>query len=360
MNPAGLIPTADALVAHWGWFQFFLMLTFPLHLLAMNAMLGTALVAVIAHLMPGEQHRGLSHELAKSLPFLVAFTVNLGVAPLLFVNVLYGQMLYSSTVLMGLFWLAIIPVLIIAYYLAYLYDFSFKRLGNLAMFVVLLVLALLLVVGFLFTNNMTMMISPASWTRWFTTPGGTLLNLSDPTLFARYLHMMTGSLAVGGLFVALYSATVLKGESAVSEAGIKVGMTVFSWLTLLQIVVGTWFLLALSPEIMKRFMGGTVGATALFAAGMLLAVATLFTGFKRMLWPTVWLTLPLVYVMSFMRDSVRTGYLAPYFDMSMVPVKVQWSPLVFFLVTLLFGVGLVVWMVLQLPALKKTGHTSGQ
>jgi len=79
-----------------------------------------------------------------------------------------------------------------------------------------------------------------------------------------------------------------------------------------------------------------------------------------MLWPTVWLTLPLVYVMSFMRDSVRTGYLAPYFDMSMVPVKVQWSPLVFFLVTLLFGVGLVVWMVLQLPALKKTGHTSGQ
>jgi len=234
MNPAGLIPTADALVAHWGWFQFFLMLTFPLHLLAMNAMLGTALVAVIAHLMPGEQHRGLSHELAKSLPFLVAFTVNLGVAPLLFVNVLYGQMLYSSTVLMGLFWLAIIPVLIIAYYLAYLYDFSFKRLGNLAMFVVLLVLALLLVVGFLFTNNMTMMISPASWTRWFTTPGGTLLNLSDPTLFARYLHMMTGSLAVGGLFVALYSATVLKGESAVSEAGIKVGMTVFSWLTLLQ------------------------------------------------------------------------------------------------------------------------------
>lgn len=360
MNPASLIPTADALVAHWGWFQFFLMLTFPLHLLAMNATLGTALVAAIAHKMPGEHHRGLSHELAKSLPFLVAFTVNLGVAPLLFVNVLYGHMLYSSTVLMGLFWLAIIPILIIAYYLAYFYDFSFKRLGNLAMPVVLLVLTLLLVVGFIFTNNMTMMISPASWTRWFTTPGGTLLNLSDPTLLARYLHMMTGSLAVGGLFVALYSATILKGQSAVSAAGIKLGMTLFSWLTLLQIVVGTWFLLVLSPEVMKRFMGGAVGATALFAAGILLALATLFTGFKRMVWPTVWLTLPLVYVMSFMRDSVRTGYLAPFFDMSTVPVKVQWSPLAFFLVTLIFGVGLIVWMVLQLPALKRTGPDNGQ
>lgn len=353
MNPADLIPTADALVAHWGWFQFLLMLTFPLHLLAMNALLGAALVAVIGHLLPGEHHRSLSYELAKSLPFLVAFTVNLGVAPLLFINVLYGHLLYSSTVLMGLFWLAIIPILIIAYYLAYFYDFSFKRLGNLGMFIILLILGLLMVVGFFFTNNMTMMIAPTSWERWFTTPNGSLLNLADPTLLARYLHMMTGSLAVGGLFVAVYSSTVLKGLSVVSEAGTRIGMTLFSWLTLLQVVVGIWFLLTLSREVMMRFMGGTMVSTALFVAALVLASATLFAGFKRMVWPAVWLTVPLVYVMSFMRDSVRTGYLAPYFEVSSVPAKVQWSPLIFFLVTLLFGVGLVIWMVLQLPVFKR-------
>ena len=266
MNPASLIPAADALTAHWGWFQFLLMLTFPLHLFAMNAMLGTALTAFICHLRPGRPYQELSHELAKALPFLVAFTINLGVAPLLFVNVLYGHLLYTSTVLMGLFWLAVIPVLIVAYYLAYIYDFRFKKLGNLGMYAVLIVLLLLMSVGFIFTNNMTMMISPASWSRWFTTPGGTLLNFADPTLLVRYLHMMTGSIAVGGLCVALYSSTVLKRGTAVSEAGKKLGMLLFTWLTALQILVGSWFLLTLPGEVMKRFMGNNILATVLLAA----------------------------------------------------------------------------------------------
>lgn len=357
MNPAVLIPTADTLTAGWGWFQFLLMLTFPLHLLAMNAMLGTALIAFVAHLLPGQQHRDLAHELAKALPFLVAFTVNLGVAPLLFVNVIYGHLLYSSTVLMGLFWLAVIPIMILAYYMVYIYDFSFKKLGNLAMFLLLAALVLLMAVGFIFTNNMTMMISPASWERWFSVSNGSLLNLADPTLLARYLHMITGSLAVGGLCVALYAQVVLKRQPTVSEAGVRIGMQCFSWLTLLQLVVGTWFLMTLTPEVLKRFMGGDTLATIYFAAGVLLALATLVTGFRRQVLATVWLILPLVYVMSFMRDSVRTGYLAPYFDMTKVPTNVQWSPLIFFLVTLVLGIGVVVWMLTKLPALKKPAKT---
>ena len=353
MNPASLIPTADALTAHWGWFQFLLMLTFPLHLFAMNAMLGTALTAFICHLRPGRPSQELSHELAKALPFLVAFTINLGVAPLLFVNVLYGHLLYTSTVLMGLFWLAVIPILIVAYYLAYIYDFRFKKLGNLAMYAVLTVLLLLMSVGFIFSNNMTLMIFPASWSRWFTTPGGTLLNLADPTLLARYLHMMTGALAVGGLCVALYSSTVLKRGTAVSEAGKKMGMLIFTWLTALQVLVGSWFLLTLPGEVMKRFMGNNMFATGLLAAGILLAIATLITGYQRKVMVTLWLTVPLVYIMSFMRDSVRTGYLAPYFDVTTVPSNTQWSPLIFFLLTLVLGIVVVVWMLSKLPLIKK-------
>jgi len=356
MNPSSLIPVADSLTAHWGWFQFLLMLTFPLHLLAMNALLGSVLIAFVAHLVPCEQYRDLSYELAKALPFLVAFTVNLGVAPLLFVNVLYGHLLYTSTVLMGLFWLSVIPILIIAYYLAYIYDFSFKRLGNAGMFIMLLVLALLLLVGFFFSNNMSMMIAPVSWERWFATPDGSLLNLADPTLLARYLHMITGSLAVGGLCVALYAQLVLKRQPAVAEVGVRIGMQCFSWLTVLQLVVGTWFLLTLAPEVLKRFMGGDTLATVYLVVGVLLALATLVTGFRRQVLATVWLTVPLVYVMSFMRDSVRSGYLAPYFDPAKVPVTVQWSPLILFLISLIGGLALVIWMLMQLPAFAKSAR----
>lgn len=353
MNPASLIPVADTLTVPWGWFQFLLMLTFPLHLFAMNAMLGTGLAAFIAHLFPGRDHRELAHELAKALPFLVAFTVNLGVAPLLFVNVVYGHLLYSSTVLMGMYWLAVIPLVIIAYYLVYIYDFSFKRLGNLAMFSVLIVLVVLMLVGFIFTNNMTMMISPASWTRWFSMPGGTLLNLGDPTLIARYLHMMTGSLAVGGLFVALYSATVLQHNQGVSTVGVRLGMQLFSWLTLLQLLMGTWFLVSLPTDVMHRFMGGESLATLLLVLGLFLAVGSLILGFKQKFMATAGLVLPLVYVMSFMRDSVRIASLAPYFDSSKTPVNVQWSPLILFLVTLIIGLLLIAWMVSRLMNLKK-------
>jgi len=353
MNPASLIPTADTLTAHWGWFQFLLMLTFPLHLFAMNAMLGTALTAFICHLRSGRPYHELSHELAKALPFMVAFTINLGVAPLLFVNVLYGHLLYTSTVLMGLFWLAVVPLLIIAYYLAYIYDFRFSKLGSLATILIAIVLLLLLTVGFIFSNNMTMMISPASWLRWFTTPSGILLNLADPVLLPRYLHMMTGSLAVGGLCVALYCSTVLKHDSAVAEIGTKLGMQLFTWLTLLQVLVGTWFLLTLPGEVMKRFMGKNMLDTGLLTVGILLAGATLFTGYRRKVFTTLWLTIPLVYVMAFMRDSLRTGYLAPYFDVTKVPVNVQWSPLIFFMVTFVLGIVTIVWMLSRLPSLKK-------
>ncbi|MBV5339921.1 MAG: hypothetical protein J0665_10260 [Deltaproteobacteria bacterium] len=354
MNPASLIPTADTLTAHWGWFHFLLMLTFPLHLFAMNAMLGTALSAFICHLRPAHPYRDLSHELAKALPFMVAFTINLGVAPLLFVNVLYGHLLYTSTVLMGLFWLAVVPLLIIAYYLAYVYDFSFEKLGNKAAYAVLAVLLLLMSVGFIFSNNMTMMISPASWLRWFATPGGTLLNLADPALLPRYLHMMTGSLAVGGLCVALYSSTVLKHNSAVAKAGTKLGMQLFTWLTVLQVLVGSWFLLTLPGEVMKRFMGNNMFSTGLLVTGILLAVATIISGYRHKVVATLLLTIPLVYVMAFMRDSVRGGYLAPYFDVTKVPANMQWSPLIFFLVTLVLGLVVIVWMLSKLPAFRKS------
>ena len=39
------IPSADTIPVAWGWFQFLLLLTFPLHLLAMNALLGGLLLS---------------------------------------------------------------------------------------------------------------------------------------------------------------------------------------------------------------------------------------------------------------------------------------------------------------------------
>ena len=117
-----IIPPADTLPAHWGWFQALLLLTFPLHLLAMNGMLGCLLIGLWSHLRGGEVQRRLAHRVALATPLLVALAVNLGVAPFLFLQVLYGQFIYTSSILMALGWILVIPMLIIAYRSAYLYE----------------------------------------------------------------------------------------------------------------------------------------------------------------------------------------------------------------------------------------------
>jgi hypothetical protein len=49
MDPTAFIPTPDANLIHWAWFQLFLLLTFFIHILLMNVMLGTAFIALVSH-----------------------------------------------------------------------------------------------------------------------------------------------------------------------------------------------------------------------------------------------------------------------------------------------------------------------
>jgi len=50
--------------------------------------------------------------LAPMLPVFVSFTVTLGVAALLFVQVIYGNLLYTSSILIGAAWLGVVPLVI--------------------------------------------------------------------------------------------------------------------------------------------------------------------------------------------------------------------------------------------------------
>jgi hypothetical protein len=56
------------------------------------------------------------------------------------------------------------------------------------------------------------------------------------------------------------------------------------------------------------------------------------------------LVLPLIYVMSFIRDFVRTGYLEPYFSPDVLRVVPQYSPMFMFFAVLAAGIAVVAWM----------------
>ena len=109
-------------------FTALLLVVFTLHLAAMNSALGGGIWTLWNYLRgrhashPYSQR--LATELAAMLPVFLAFTVTLGVAALLFVQVLFGNFLYASSILIGVLWLAVIPLVMVAYY--GLYYFSYK------------------------------------------------------------------------------------------------------------------------------------------------------------------------------------------------------------------------------------------
>ncbi len=344
MLNAALVPTPDAIPVPWGWLYVLLMLTFLLHVLLMNAMLGGGIIALLSSLRKNEQSLLISKEFSYKWPYTIAFAVNMGVAPLLFIQVLYGHFIYSSSILMAVWWLSIVVMLILAYYSTYIFYFKFDSLGSMRALMAGFSVALLLVIAFLFSNNMTLMLQPERWSAYFSDAGGGVLNLSDPTLIPRYLHFVVGAVAIAGLYLALVSRFNFTKSSVDPAALQELGMRYFTGATAIQILIGFWFLLALPREVMLLFMGKSAWGTILLTLGLLLTVAVLYLGHKRHVVKSALSALLLMLVMVLMRDLVRTGYLAPYFSLGDLQVTGEYSPLIFFLVTFVAGLGLVGYM----------------
>lgn len=344
MLNAALIPTPDAIPVPWGWFYVLLMLTFLLHLLLMNAMLGGGIIALMSSLRKDEQNILASKEFGYKWPYTIAFAVNLGVAPLLFIQVLYGHFIYTSSILMAVWWFSIVGMLILAYYSAYIFDFKFDTLGSMRTLFAGFSVVLLLIVAFMFTNNMTLMLQPERWSEYFNNSRGGLLNLNDPTLIPRYLHFVTGAIAVAGLYLAIVSRFNFIKSKVDPAALQELGMRYFTFATAIQVLIGLWFLISLPREVMLLFMGGSAWGTILLSLGLLLAMVVLYLGHKRHVVKSAISIVLLMLVMVLMRDLVRTGYLAPYFSLAELQVTPEYSPLIFFLVVFVAGLGLVGYM----------------
>jgi hypothetical protein len=344
MDPSNLIPVPDAIPVHWGWLNFFLLLTFMLHILCMNTMLGIGIIALFNSFSKKPDAVSVSRQVSTKLPYTIAFTVNMGVAPLLFIQVLYGHFIYTSSILMAVYWLSIVLILLVAYYSAYLYDFKFDALGDRRLIFITVTVILLLIVGFFFSNNMTLMLRPAEWTRYFTNPRGTLLNLSEPTLIPRYLHVLASALAVGGLFLAIVWQVKGTRASTSYQKNIEQSLRWFNYATLSQFIIGSWFLMRLPDDMARMFMGGHPYATMLFAAGVIGTIISLIFGFKNKVWPCAVATVVTVAVMVLMRDQLRLAYLTPYFHPTMLKTSPQYSPFFLFILTLVAGIILIGFM----------------
>ncbi|PID81640.1 hypothetical protein CSB20_02020, partial [bacterium DOLZORAL124_64_63] len=226
------------------------------------------------------------------------------------------------------------------------FNYKFDRWGRGRNVLVGFSALLMLYIGFLFSHNWTLALTPERWHVYFAQPGGTNWNLAEPTLWPRYLHMVFGAMAVAGLGLAAFGRWKQDRGHDV-RIQIDHGMAWFKWTTLLQMGLGVWWLIALRPEAMKLFMGGNMVATMAFGLGFGLSIVALLCGFLKKVWLSVGATVATLLAMAVMREYVRYGYLKAYFTPADLEVDPQVSPLILFLVSLAVGIGCI-WYMLKL------------
>ncbi|WP_320172509.1 hypothetical protein [Maridesulfovibrio sp.] len=336
MDPSALIPEAIGISVPPVWPVVLSIITLSVHLLLMNAVFGGTVIVFVHSLSGGS---AVSRSMSRRLPTLLALAINAGVPPLLFLQAVYGQFSYVSSILMAVFWLAVIAALMIGYYGLYYHNFRYERLGvSGRRLVMTVVLCLIVYTGFMFSNKMTLMLRPEVWSGYFSDPDGYLLNLHDPVLIPRFMHFAVSALAVGGLTVAFFGRR--KGDND----SVDTGMKWFRRSTLANVLMGVWFLMSLPKDVMLIFMGRNMAATVLFCAGLVLLLAMLHAAFTRNVTFAAVATVLIVPVMATMRHLVRQKYLSPYFSLDTAPVSGQWQPFLLFVISLAVGSLCVAYM----------------
>ncbi len=257
------------------WFIWaLLMLTFVLHLLAMNFVLGGSIIAVVARFGRGEHSRRLAAWLGKLMPSAVATTITLGVAPLLFVQALYGRLFFTSSVLMAWFWLGVIPILILAYYGTYFIAFRGEKTARAAAAVSIVVALLFVGIAFVYCNNMTMMLRPETFLGRYLADGrGVQLNLADSTVVPRFLHMLFGAVAVAGAYVAVHGAVRRRSDETYGVWAMQYGAVWFAASTAFAVLAGAWWTAALPRDVLLQLVGRNALAAVIFTLAIVAGLA---------------------------------------------------------------------------------------
>jgi hypothetical protein len=213
----------------------------------------------------------------------------------------------------------------------------------------------LLVIAFFFTNNMSLMVNPASWMRYFDHPEGMLLNFGDPTLLPRYLHTVFASVAVGGLALGLYHDWLRRRGDQGAAAHIPTDMGWFSWATIINFGVGTWYFGGL-PASIRTVSGVATAFLLLFLIiGIGAAILSMIYGLQYRVRPAAGAVLASIVCMVTVRELVRRQTLAPWFSTADLTVVPQYSPMIVFLLLLAAGLALIWYMIqLVLPSADQT------
>lgn len=250
------------------------LLTLALHFFAVQMLIGSLiLVAVLsARGKKDPSSKTAASVVAKRLPIVMTYVINLGIPPLLFAQVLYGRALYTSSILMAVSWISVVFLLGAVYFV--LYRISGKAAeGKPVTALSLLALVLSAGVGDVYAMNMTLMLKPEVWQQMYAkTATGVGAPPHDPTTTPRWLFVLLGGLLIGGLWTML-QANLVQVEDASKQVLRRLGASCAAIGGVLQLFAGYW-VYATQPDFVQTGLKGAwyMSGSAIWGAGVLLAL----------------------------------------------------------------------------------------
>lgn len=250
--------------------------TVSLHFVAVQLLLGGLLIgtcwALVARRQRDEAMLDAAGNIASRLPVLMVYVINFGVPPLLFAQVLYGQAIYTSSVLIGAVWLSVILLLMLAYSMLYLSAGRASK-GQNWSWPQLVALATVGCIALIYSSNMTLMIRPEAWTAMYQhDPFGLHLNSGDATVWPRWLFMIAGGIAAGGV-----GSMILGMLTSIADDTAQLlrtwGPRLATVGIMLQILLAVWVFFAQPQEFKEMLANSTFYRVAMFGW---LALAVLF------------------------------------------------------------------------------------
>jgi len=329
-------------------FLFFLVLTFFIHILFVNLTLGGSILILISRYIGKNYGKDSYNRVAEEIGYLntfnISMTITTGVAPLLFIQTIYENFFYTSSILLSWKWLFVLVSIILAYYFYYIYKFKpfgFKNTGGRGIIFIIFATIFFIYVAMIFVGNTLSSMQPEIWKDIYL---GKRSFMSANTYFPRLLHFLLGTIAIAGIFLMFYSKIKKSLNQDVKESMYRLGKGGFFVATLLNIAVGLWFLYSHEAKIFNLLMGNNLVGTALLWISLLLAVIVVI--FINKIPDTILMTIALVIVafMTIVRRVVEDGYFAKYIDVYALKVEPYWGIFAIFailfvalLITLYYG-----------------------
>jgi hypothetical protein len=371
MNPGDFIAPSNPMgfpEPYW-FLVLFKVLGFILHTCFMNLWYAGPLLALILWVR-GDHSRIMANRLMNKMPIIIAYGVNFGIVPLLFVQVAYYKVFYPSTILMAWPWVTIILLLTVAYYGIYIYATALKNkqfdIASWKRAAGWISALFFIIIGFIFANEFSLMTNIGNWKSIWLSGNiagavyGNALNITDPTLWPRWLMMFGLAITTTSAFFAIDTGLFASKENDDYKkwaAGFvfKPYLIGIIWFVL----AGSWYVFGTWQADIRNvmFSGPAMILTVLTALCMGLPWLLMFIARKRGIGFGMALSIGLaqfgvIALNAISRQIVQNAEIGRYFDITNEPVRTQWSPLILFLVAFVVGVGLVIWMIRQ-------GVTSG-